>query len=330
MYYRYKSRKRAQRNYETVLIVFAVIAVVFGLVYFRNYLYFWKYNYNRLSKTVTVAERAVDRTQRDQLLQKASATCDDYRNDNPMQSDGYFVSARVQYLLGELASGGSLSGMVINENAGEGSKAHFLQAIRYIRKGMSLDTRNVPDDVTCVILAQSCFLTDFCSRAEIMATLAKIRSPKTLPRLDDRRFFGLMTVLNGDPEAGVQFLIENGEIQKDEDGKLFLASAYALAKQYTNAIMEYRALVESARSPDVIKKSQVGLGKVYFRQSLFKESLEQFEGIVKNSPDDAEAKLWSARCYQSLGDKFSAKKICQDILSADPHNGDAQDLIKQL
>ena len=157
-----------------------------------------------------------------------------------------------------------------------------------------------------------------------------VRSPKTLPRLDDRRFFGLMTILNGDPDSGVQFLIDNGEIQRDEEGKLFLASAYALAKQYTNAIMEYRSLVDSARSPEVVHTAQVGLGKVYFHQSLFREAQAQFEGLLKTKPDDQEAKLWTARCYLSLGDKFLAKKLCQEILSADPNNKDAAAMIVQL
>ena len=328
MYYRYKSKKRTQKTWETVLLVVAIVAVVSTLVYFRSYLYFWKFTYNRLSQKVQAAEMVVDQAERGKALEKAGAACADYRAEHPFQSDAYFLSARVQYLLGELQSGGSLSNAVIADS--DLSNDHFLQSIRYIRKGMSLDAKSRPDDLTCVILAKSCFFSNFSSRAEIGNILAMVRNPKSLPRLDDRRFYGLVQVLNGEPEAGVQFLIENGEIQKDEDGKMFLASAYALAKQYTNAIMEYRALVEGARSPEIIRRAQIGLGKVYFRQSLFKESLAQFEEILKNSPSDNESRIWSARCYISLGDKFSAKKRCQDVLGDDPKNRDALDLIKQL
>jgi tetratricopeptide (TPR) repeat protein len=329
MYYRYKSKRRTQRNYETILIFLAVAAIVVSLVYFRNHLYFWKFSYNRLTRAVTTAEQASDHKEREALLAKALASCDNYRNQNPLQRDGYYVSARVHYLIGELESGGSLSRSVIDEREG-GANPHFLQAIRFVRKGMSLDPKARPDDVTGVILAQSCFMTDFNSREEIAKILSMIRSPKTLPRLDDRRFYGLMTILNGDPESGVQFLIDNGDIQKDEEGKLFLASAYALAKQYTNAIMEYRSLVDSARSSSVVRTSQIGLGKVYFRQSLFKEAQVQFEGLLKATPDDAESKLWVARCYQASGDKFLAKKLCQEILSADPNNKDAAGMMVQL
>ena len=329
MYYRYKSKKRTQRHYETVLIVLGAAALVFALVYFRSYLYFWKFSYNRLSRTVTAAEETVDPKMRDELLQKAMSACENYRGQNPLQADAYYISARVQYLMGESESGGSLSRSVIEERSGV-TNDHFLNAIRFIRKGMSLESKKRPDDVTGIILAQSCFMTDFVSKEEISSILSQIRSPKTLPRLDDRRFYGLMSILNGDAEAGVQFLVDNGEIQKDEDGKLFLASAYALAKQYTNAIMEYRSLVDSARSTEVIRRSQIGLGKVYFRQSLFREAQAQFDALLKAAPDDAEAKLWIAKCYLSLGDKFLAKKLCQEILSADANNKEAAAMAAQL
>ncbi len=77
------------------LMMFAA-ALVFALIYFRSYLYFWKFSYNRLDRTVSAAEAAPDLKERQELLEKAAAACDKYRAQNPLQSDAYFISARAQ------------------------------------------------------------------------------------------------------------------------------------------------------------------------------------------------------------------------------------------
>ena len=202
MYYRYKSKKRAKKSYEIVLIAVFVVLAIAALFHYRNYLLFWKFTYNRLQKQLYAAESIQDSKEKITYLGKNITTCDDYRNDNPFQSDGYYLSARAEYMLAEAEAGGSLSDAVINESMAAISpeaRTHFTQAIRFIRKGMSLDPKSRPDDETYAILAKACFYLNYYSSADIQAILASIRNPKSLGNLDDRRFYGLMLILNGDP-----------------------------------------------------------------------------------------------------------------------------------
>ncbi|MGL4368779.1 MAG: hypothetical protein ACRCUT_03790, partial [Spirochaetota bacterium] len=209
MYYRYKSKKRAKKSYELILIAVLIVAALTGLFHFRNYLLFWKFTYNRLAKQIHSAEAVADPVKRSESLEKAVAACDGYRNDNPFQSDGYFLSAKSSYLIGETEAGGSLSLLVIEDAVSAISvqaRGQFENAVRYIKKGMSLDSNSRPDDEILVILAKSYFYLDYYKTEEIQSVLSQIRDPGGLPGLDDRRFFGLMLIQGGDPEGGVKFL----------------------------------------------------------------------------------------------------------------------------
>jgi tetratricopeptide (TPR) repeat protein len=177
-------------------------------------------------------------------------------------------------------------------------------------------------------MAKAYFYLEYYSPEEIKKTLDMVRNPSALPGIDDRRFYGLMKIVGGDPDGGVRFLVDSADIQRDHPGKLFLASAYTLAKQYTNAIVEYKSILESSPEQQTMVKARVGLGRVYLTQQLAKEALQQFDEALRNDQQNIQAKILSARAYLSLGDKAAAKRLCSDLLSHNIDNAEIREILK--
>ena len=128
----------------------------------------------------------------------------------------------------------------------------------------------------------------------------------------------------------LRFLLSKGAVSSSFNGKLFLASAYTLAKKYTLAIIEFNALLKSSHDPSSERIIGVSLAKVYFAQSLYNESMALLQPLVLADASDAEAKIWLAKNYAALGEKARAKDLLSQVLSADADNAEAKSLIHSL
>jgi tetratricopeptide (TPR) repeat protein len=333
MYYRYKTKKSSGRTGKVITIVL-IASVVFFLVYhFRSQLQFWKYSVNRLTLQIDKAEDISNIQARISELDRIKPLIDEYVSENIVSCDGYYLQARILFLRGIAVDGGDLVSFIIDNRRGSVSlraKDDIESAIQKINKGLCFERHSAPSDDVLLMTAKAYFYIDYYSSKRILDTLSSVRNPRSLKRIEDRKFFGLMRIVGGNGEEGMQYLVETGDLQNGDKGKLFLASAYFLAKQYTNAIMEYKSVLENSSDPLVKMKAHMGLGRVYYTQSLAREALNQFGEVLKSDPTDITAKMWSVRSFLLVGDKFSAKKICQEILTVDKDNIEAAELSRGL
>ncbi len=333
MYYRYKSKRSSGVSIKIIVIVILVASVVFTVFHFREYLQFWRYSYNRISEQIESAGNVKDPSSRNTALDNVLSITADYINDNPKSCEPYYLQARVYFLKGTAMGAGDIISFIIDNKRDvlpQNVRANFEKAIQSINKGRCFDSHSVPEDEILILLAKSYFYTDYYGSQAIQELLSSVRNPRLLKNSDDRKFFGLMKIVGGNGEEGVQFLVEAGDIHQNDTGKLFLASAYTLAKQYTNAIIEYKSILETISDPVILEKAKIGLGRVYYTQSLFRESLAQFTEVLKGNPSSIESKAWIARCSIALGDKGTAKKICEEILAIDKENAAVLSMQKDL
>ncbi|HEY1407022.1 MAG TPA: tetratricopeptide repeat protein [Spirochaetota bacterium] len=333
MYYRYKSKKSSGRPVKILVLICFLAAFVFLVYHFRGYLQFWRYSYNRIVEQIDHAGSVSDPKGRTAALNKVLAITDEYIADNPNSCEPYYLQARVYFNRGVALGGGDLISFIIDNKRDvlpSAARSDFEKTIQQINKGLCFDSHSVPDDEVLLLLAKSYFYINYYGSQTIQELLSSVRNPRLLKNGDDRKFFGLMKIVGGNGEEGVQFLVEAGDIHRDDTGKLFLASAYTLAKQYTNAIIEYKSILENVHDPVVLDKAKLGLGRVYFTQSLFREAMAQFSDVLKDDPSSNDVKIWIARCALSTGDKAAAKKICSEILAVDKENPGALVLLKDL
>lgn len=333
MYYRYKSKKSSGFSFKIIILILLAAGMIFSIYHFREYLQFWRYSYNRISDQIESASHVGSQPARVAALDKMLKVTEEYVTENPKSCEPYYLLARVYFNKGVALGAGDIISFIVDNNREELSAAvseNFEKSIQAIKKGQCFDSHSVPDDEVLILLSKAYFYTDYYGSQTIHDLLSSVRNPRMLKNSDDRKFYGLMKIVGGNGEEGVQFLMESGDIHRNDTGKLFLASAYTLAKQYTNAIIEYKSLLESVNDPVMVEKAKIGLGRVYFTQSLYRESIAQFEDVLKSNPGSIDSKIWIARCNISLGDKAAARKICTEILAADKENAAALSLQKSL
>jgi tetratricopeptide (TPR) repeat protein len=318
MYYRYKSKKQSGRKYKVIAFIIIAACVMYPLYHFREYLQIWKYSINKIEKQITKAEKVHDAAEKKNMLLKAVSLCDDYEDGNPLSPEPFYLEARAWAGIAEVDSGDDFSAFITDDrksSLSESAKASFRKALQSANKGMSLDQKSRPDDNTLIVVAKAYFYLDYYSPEEVRKVLDQVRNPAELKSIGERKFFGLMKIAGGDPDGGVRYLSESAGIQGSPEGKLFIASAYSIAKQYTNAIMAYKSVVDANPSGDIVVKAKVGLGKVYLTQQLYKEALAQCDDALKIDDQNISVKTLGAKVYFALGDRINAKKIAADLVS---------------
>ncbi len=328
MYTRYKSRKR-NRNVFKLLFLMALFAGAIYLGYhFRGYLLFWKYSYSKLEKKLMAIEAASPQLRGDMLAELAKIS-DDYKKDNQLSADAYFASGQVHFMLGEYRLKGGFSDFIIQEKNAEldqKTRKEFITAIRDTRKGMALaggDGKNIH----YLILAKAAYYTRFYSLEAIQDLINKIKNPDSITRKDDIRFIAVINILNNKTDEGIDFLKKHEQAVSDVEDALFLASVDRLGKRYTNAIVGFKQVIEKSTDSGMLKQAHLNLGKIYFTQGLFTESVDHFKKALDIDQADQSARIWIGKGYYSMGDKASAKKIWGEALAADQGNEELKKLI---
>lgn len=318
MYYRYKSKKQSGRKYKIIAFIIVAAAVIYPIFHFREYLQVWKYSINKIEKQISKAEKIHEVADRKNMLLKAVSLCDDYEDANPLTPEPFYLEARAWVGIAEVEVGDDFSSFITEDkkgSLGENAKVSFRKALQSANKGMSLDQKTRPDDKTLIVIAKSYFYLDYYNSDEVRKVLDQVRTPAALKTAEERKFFGLMKIAGGDPEGGVRYLAESAGIQGTPDGKLFIASAYSIAKQYTNAIVAYKSVIDANPVNDIAVKARVGLGKVYLTQQLAKEALAQCDEALKIDSQNVPVKILAAKAYLALGDKSNAKKTAAELVS---------------
>jgi tetratricopeptide (TPR) repeat protein len=332
MYYRYRSNKGSNRYLKIISIIVFIIAVVVLLYNFRSSIQFWRYSYNSIIGSLIKVEQVIDKSARLELLAKIQPEAENYAKDNPFSSESYYALARVTFLKGEAMANIDIISYVVGSYKVIDPDAvrEFEKSMKMINKGLCFESHTSPPDEILVLQAKSFFYTNYYEIASTQKLLESVRNPRLLKSVDDRRFYGLMKIIGGNADDGVQYLLDYGDIKNEANGRLFLASAYYLAKQNTNAIIEYKSIIDNNSDLAIVLKARIGLGNVYYTQSLGRDAVIQFEEADKIDSSNQAVRLMLARSYLLSGDKVKAKPILEQILASDKQNMEVQDLIKSI
>ncbi len=330
MYSRYKvSRKN---NAVVRFIIFLAVAGV--LVYFghrnRQYLFFWKYTSNRIVKRIEQAAKMKNGPMRDAALTELGGIMKSYRKDNPLAPDVYLQAGRVEFLTAESALPGTFSELVINDSVHDlpsRARIHFIRSIKDFRKAAALtDDGSLPAE-SALLLARASYHTGYKTPEEIYDILQKHRVPGSVTGTEGARFCALIEIVSGRVDKGLERLVDNGDVFDSLQGRLLLATAERTGRRYTNAIMHYREVAGLTSDKKILKLVNINLGKLYFNQSLYQESITHFNRALELDSEDSESRIWLGKNYARLGDRVKAKAVWTEVLTRDSSNDEARKLL---
>jgi len=331
MYYRYKVKKKDRKSVKILIVLSLCLALGYAGYQNRQYLLFWKYTFNKLQTKINEAEKIKNQQQRQLTLQNLCQVFDLYKEENPIDEEAYALSARAHFLLGMAYLPGDLSELLINDavdTINSEARKEFFNVIRDLRKVQALLDDENSGKKHILMLSQSCYLSGFLSREEIFEIIRKINPEEfTFEKVDDARFFALMHILNKNDEFGFSFLTKKGMTDEGVGGLLFLATAERIAERYTNAIMNYRTVIDKTNDDRILKLVHMNLGKIYYNQSLYTESLAHFDAVLKIDERDTFSRIWIGKNYSAMGFRDRAKAIWTEILAADRSNSEVKKLL---
>ena len=209
------------------------------------------------------------------------------------------------------------------------SKKHFQNAIRDIKKGLVLLNGNNVDPAYMLILARACYFSRYYEIDEINKMIEKFNEINN-PSVEEKRFYSVIKIKSQNEDFGLKYLIENGEVVKTVQGKLFLAASQKIAKKYTDSIINYKKVLSETSDQNIKKLIYKNLGSIYFTQRLYKESLELLMKALEIDQLDNEIRIWIGKNYHALGDKDKARLIWTDILKSDKTNSEVKNLLSYL
>ncbi len=330
MYYSYKSKRKRKKIFRFLLIILAIAGLYYLGSKYKNYIFFWKYNYNKIYSKLEKISGIDNYKTKIVELQEISRICDDYNTKNQVSAESFLLAGKVHYQIAELNLNKTFSEIIINgyQDFVNDDKiiSEFLKAVRNIRKGIALSGY---DDLTPeyrLILAKSYFYTGYYN-TDVIFSLTKDNNLKEISNTDDIRFLSLINIYNNNKDYGLEILKKYGMVTDNIRGKFFLACAYNLAGKYTDSIMCFKDILGSSRDAKLIKLANINLGRIYFNQSLFKESLYHFTSALKEDGKDNLLKIWIGKNYSALGEKTKARAIWTEVLANDNTNKEAKKLL---
>jgi tetratricopeptide (TPR) repeat protein len=308
MYYRYKTRKKNRFFLKFSITALILVTAVYMLYKEHGVLEIWNYSENKVIAKINEINRA-PKNVKDEAIKNARSAAEKYSNENPLNPDPCFLLAAVECAAGENELMYDYSGMLVRDDSSvnDNAKKYFFNAIKLIKKGISLNNSSkIPDD--CMIkLAKSYFYTGYYSNEEIYPYINKIDNPLAISSRDDKIFYCIMLLKEG-KDSGLAVL--KREIKENDFyGRIILAGAYQETKQYTNAIVEYKNLLAVLKDEEMLKIVNMNIGRIYFTQSLYKEALSHLQGLVTENETDLKLRVIMEKCYNETGDKINAKKF---------------------
>lgn len=330
MYYSYKTKKRNVKAYRLLLLSVIIISGIFLGYRYKSYIFFWRYNYNKISGKLEAASSITDRDKRRLLLKDIAGICDDYSNENNVSQDAFFISGRAHFELGESYLDNNFSELFITDSlypVNENAKTEFMLAIKYILKGIALFRSDELNIESRLILLKSAFYTDYYDRDELYNIINTDKETGIDKNEENARLFSIIYIQNGDEDRGLSILNQYGNVTDSITGRLFLAKANQIARRYTEAIIEYKYVLTGSTDNNIAKLANINLGKIYFNQSLYEESLAHFYSALKIDERDNLSKIWVGKNYFAMGEKKKAKAIWAEVLSSDSSNEEAKSLL---
>lgn len=329
MYDRYKLKKRSRKTYKILFLVLLISYTTYLGYRYKNYLFFWKYTYNRLVQKIDRAENSKDNDSKKRILRELTKICNDYKDENSFNNEAFLLSGKVNFLLGEALVDETFSQLIINNNLHEiddQAKSQFYQCIKDIRKGIAL-SRDETVNRYYLIHAKAMFYLDYYDVKDIYKLINKIDIDDLTYSVENVRFYGILCILNNEAERGIHIIKQYGKISDEIEGMLFLATANRIASRYTLSILEYKRVLHKTSDNKIIKLVHVNLGKIFYNQSLFRESLYHFNQALNIDERDNLLKIWIGKNYSALGYKMRAKAIWSEVLATDNSNREVRKLL---
>ncbi|MFW5770262.1 MAG: tetratricopeptide repeat protein [Spirochaetota bacterium] len=334
MYYRYKSKKSNRRIY--IAIIWLLILTSMGYLGYTNrqYVFFWKFSYGKLVERLEEAGNIQKAELRAKNIKKLCEAASRYAQEHPLSPDAHFLLGSCYYNYGAALVNMPMVRLfdreAIRENMTEASRQAFDNSIKYMNKGIALGGKTAISDPQRMVLVKSLYYNRFYSIEDIYQCAFKIMTPHRTLSFMDIRFYSIIAIKSNNIEEGIELLKACGNIFDSSDGRLFLASAYTHADKYTNAIMEYKKILDNSKDSNTIKDIHVALGKIYFARSLYNESLEHFQNALDIDTQDSQCKIWIGKNYSAMGNVNRARSILSEVLVTDSENKEAQKLLKHM
>ncbi len=329
MYYRYRAKKRDGGFLKAIILLALFGAGIYFVYNNRHELMFWRITQNRILTEINNAGRIEDPLKRLKALESLAESMRVHREDNLLEPDAYIMSARVYYLKGMAEVGSSFTSMYINDSfreISENGKKNLLSAVKDLNRARALlyGKELSPEDT--LMLAKSFFLTGYYSPADIFSMMNRLRLDQEFP-IEDIRFYIVMATLSSNHEVGLEVSSRLGSMDDTVQGRIFYAALLKDAGKYTESIMAFRNIVGSTNDLSVKKLSHRNLGQIYYKQRLFRESIEQFDSILGIDNTDLNSKIWLGRNYSALGNNDKARAIWSEVLMVNRSNEEVKKLL---
>ncbi len=330
MYYSYKSKRKNRKIIKIILLAAAVFGIFYLGAKYQQYIFFWKYTYNKISLALDDASKIEEIEKRKLKLLEISGICDEYNSNNQVSAETFMLAGKIHYLLGEIYFKKTFSEYIVSnctDCLDQKAAAEFFTAIKNIRKAMALSSSGEIDPEYRLVMAKSCYYTGYYNIKNIYRLLGKLDNIESIPNIDDIRFLSIINILNRKEDYGLEILIKHGMVSDTMSGRFFLASAYNIAGKYTDSIMSFKNILDNCTDNNLLKLANFNLGKIYFSRSLYKESLAHFISALRLDDKDATSKIWIGKNYAALGEKTKARAIWSEVLVSDQDNMEAKKLL---
>ncbi len=332
MYYRYKSKKKDRKYLKVFFFCIVAVSVVYTGYTYRSKIMFWRVSHNRIVDQINQVSMITDSARKVENLKKLAEDIETYKQDNPLDHDSYIYSSRVYYNLGLALSGRSFTEMYFDDlllQLTAEQKKYFIQSIKDMSKAIAiLDGKEVePQDL--FILGKSYFFTGYRDNNTIYTMLKSVSTGIDQLTIDDVRFYSLLCLSGGAAEEGLELLDKKGGVENSVDGKLFKAKALKNSMKYTDAIIAFQKILKTTDDPYVQKLCYSNLGRIYFSQNLYRESLDQFNAAL-NFGDDINLKILIGKNYSAMGMKDKAKTVWSEVLAQNADNEEVKKLLATL
>ena len=331
MYYRYKTKRNRKKLIRIALVVTGLFTLVFLVYIFREDLMFWKFSYNTLVTKAKVEPQGNPQVKKSRIIAMCKAS-DEYKEENSMSSDAYFISGKVHFSLGEILLGRSFSWLVIDDSlrcTDPEAIREFTRAIKDIRKGIALKGEDY-DVEYLFLLARAMFYLDYYDHEKVYAMISEVNRNKIYKSVDNVRFYAILSIMADHNDEALEMLKQHGDVERNLEGVLFFATAHWMAKSYTTAIMLFKEVLEKAKDQNILKLANINLARIYYHQSLYRESLTHLENALAIDGKDVQARILQGKNYQSLGDKMKAREIWKQVLGDDEDNEEVKKLINAI
>lgn len=332
MYYKYKAKKKDRKFLKTVITLGIIATGIYFAYSNRTQLMFWKINQNRIVADIEHASAISDQNKKLRELNRLVESLKLYVKDNPFDPDSYIMSARVNYFITETELNSSFTEMYINDSFKDVSgtvKKRLVNTIRDFNRAKALLSSKTLTPSDTIMLGKSFFLNGYYDTEEIFSQINSIKALSEL-KLDDIRFYIIIATLSGNNETALSLAKDAGQVEDTVQGKVFFASLLKDASRYTESIMAFQNILGETSDSNIKMISHYNLGQIYYRQRLYRESLEQFYSILAIDNDSLNSKIWIGKNYSAMGDRGKARAIWGEVLTMNRSNEEVKKLLSLI